>query len=233
MRRFIIFLVGFLSFWSSAQVNTPSWGVEDTIIVISKTTDFGPVHDYIEVFNNSGQDLNMRWICHEPISWPALWITNFTDPPQNNYDDVQDLDSADFVLTNPVSFLNKFIIGVQHQSYAHIDTIVFEVWPLDYPQDRLFLHYVIQIDQGNAWALVDEPDFIQKMYVDKAHQLHLIGNFDQIELNLFALNGQHLLFHQDVSHSGECLVSLEGIKSGCYIVTIQSNGKMLKKRVIF
>ncbi|NRA11554.1 MAG: hypothetical protein HRT57_06340 [Crocinitomicaceae bacterium] len=67
MRQFIILLF-FVPLIGNGQVNNSTWGVADTLITISKNTDYGPVHDYIELFNNSGQDLQMRWVCLEPTS---------------------------------------------------------------------------------------------------------------------------------------------------------------------
>lgn len=201
MRQFLIVVMSLGSLVSFSQVNTATWGVQDTIIVIDKTTDFGPVHDYIEVFNNSGQDLDMRWICHEPVTWPALWETNFTDCSQSNYSDVQDLDSADFLITNPIGFQNKMIIGVQHNSYAHTDTLVFEVFPVDYPQDVLYLHYVIIIAQGSAWASLDSETFPEWYSYDPAsNQITLNGVKDGDLLNVFDMNGK-LLLSENVNNS--------------------------------
>lgn len=189
MKHFFL-LVVFIPFVGIGQINNSSWGVSDTIITISKTTDYGAVHDYIEVFNNSGQDLQMRWMCLEPTSWPALWVTNFTDP-ENNYSDVQHLDSADFILLNPPVWANKLIIGVQHMSFAHTDTVSFKVWPLNFPEDSMTLHYVIVIAQGNAWASINESSIDFKYLYDAQNKtVRFAGNNAIVDVTVYSLTGQ-------------------------------------------
>ena len=189
MKQFFLLLL-FIPFVGIGQINNSSWGVSDTIITITKTTDYGPVHDYIEVFNNSGQDLQMRWVCLEPTSWPALWETNFADT-ESNYSDVQNLDSADFILLNPPLWANKLIIGVQHMSFAQTDTVSFKVWPLNFPEDSLTLHYVIVIAQGNAWASINENSFDFKYLFDEENKtIRLAGNNAIVGVNIYSLTGQ-------------------------------------------
>ncbi|UKN02173.1 T9SS type A sorting domain-containing protein [Paracrocinitomix mangrovi] len=213
-----------LPFTGFTQVNTPTWGIEDTVLIISKTTDFGPVHDYLALTNNSGQDLNMRWICHEPQSWPTLWITDFTDP-SNSFDDVQHLDSSDFVLLNPPEWNNKLIIGVQHQSFAHTDTLKFKVFPVDFPEDTLWLYYIIEVAQGNAWANIEDEDADQILQFNATtNQLSWTSSGLNPKIEIYSLSGQ--LVKQLESNENSLIIS--DLKKGVYIVRYQ-DGKVEEK----
>ncbi|MBD3635883.1 MAG: T9SS type A sorting domain-containing protein [Crocinitomicaceae bacterium] len=209
-----------ISTLSLGQVNNTTWGVDDTILVISKTTDFGPVHDYIEVFNNAGQDLQMRWVYHEPASWPTLWETNFTDL-ENNYYDLQHLDSADFTLLNPPGWSNKLIIGVQHFSFAHTDTIKFKVWPIGFPEDSLWLYYVIEIAQGNAWAgIAEEQQEIDYWLDQSSRQFMFMEDVGTVDISVYDLTGRlvkRVNAFQAISHS---VLDFSGLRNGTYIVDI-------------
>ncbi|MDX2361147.1 MAG: hypothetical protein QNK23_10090 [Crocinitomicaceae bacterium] len=185
---FLLFL--FIPIAGIGQINNSSWGVADTIITIDKTTDFGPVHDYIEIFNNSGQDLQMRWMCLEPISWPTLWVTNFSDT-ENNYTDVQHIDSADFMLMDPPLWNNKLIIGVEHMSFAQTDTVSFKVWPLNFPEDSLTIHYVIIIAQGNSWASINESSIDFKyLFNEQNKTIRFAGSDAIVGVNIYSLTGR-------------------------------------------
>lgn len=221
MKHFI-FLLFFIPLTGISQINNASWGVADTIITISKTTDFGPVHDYIEVFNNSGQDLQMRWKCLEPLSWPALWVTNFEDP-ENNHNDVQNLDSADFTLLNPPGWANKLIIGVQHMSYAHTDTVSFKVWPVNFPEDSITLHYVIIIAQGNAWASIDENSPNIKYLFDAENKtLQLGGVGSNAVVTIYSLTGQLVYSEDKYSLETSGLIDLSDYSNEILLVNVDS-----------
>ena len=154
---FILLSVLLLPFFCTSQINGIYWGVADTNLTIEKNTDFGTVHDYLELFNYSGQDLEMRWIAHFNSSWPSLWAASFADPA-NWHPSIVDLDSADFTITDPIGFQNKLIIGVDHNSQAGTGTIDFKVFPIDHPEDVLWLCYGTIINQGNAFASLKDSD---------------------------------------------------------------------------
>lgn len=218
----ICLIMAFAAMKANAQVTTNTWGVEDTIIVISKTTDFGPVHDYIEVFNYSGQDLNMRWICHEPFTWPTVWETDFTDT-ENNYNDVQHNDSADFTLLNPPGWANKLIIGVQHFSWAHTDTLRFKVWPLDFPEDSLWIKYVIIVAQGDDYFNLEEQNQSFAFSVDDAaNKLSISGDSHEVDVVVYNLSGQ--LVHQVNQYfPGSAPIDLGKLETGIYLVSLRAN----------
>lgn len=187
--KLFIFLISFIPLITISQINNSSWGVSDTIFTITKTTDFSVVHGYIEIFNNSGQDIQMRWKCLETTSWPALWVTNFSDTEVNYYD-VENLDSADFTLLNPPGWDNKLIIGVDHSSYAHTDTVSFKVWPIDTPENAITIHYVIIISQGSAWASINENSSDLKYIVDQENNSLKLKGDGVADIVVYSMTGQ-------------------------------------------
>ena len=215
-----------------SQVNTPTWGVEDTVLTISKTTDFGSVHDYLEIFNNSGQDVDMRWIPMFPDSWPSLWIVNFADPNQN-YPDVSQVDSADFVMLDPIGFANKLIIGVSHQSYAHTDTMRFNVFPVNNREDSLILQYIIIIAQGNAWAGMasDEIDF-NCFYNENESNIQLIGNAGDVKIEMFDLQGKLVKTIPNYHLNGQSSIDVADLKKQLYILKVSDGTKGVKSKKI-
>ena len=221
MKHFI-FLLFFIPLSGISQFNNASWGVSDTLIYLSKTTDFGPVHYYIEVFNNSGQDLQMRWRCLEPVSWPSLWITNFKDT-ENDYSDVQNLDSADFTLLDPPGWANKLIIGVQHQSYAFTDTVSFKVWPLNYPEDSITVHYVFIIAQGDAWASINENTLDLKYLFDEENKtLQLGGTGSNADVKIYSLTGQLIYSNENYKLEKSELIELSNYTNEMLLVHVNS-----------
>lgn len=227
-RIFILFT--FTTFFGFTQISTPTWGVDDTICTITKTTDFGIVHDYIELFNYSGGDLNMRWIIDIPPTWPVEWDANFNDP-SNNYPDVLIVDSADFLITDPIGWDNKLIIGVQHHSFAATSYLRFKVFPVDHPEDSLWLYYNIIINQGEAYFGLEETN-------EPTVNIQLMGselriNSDLEELNymsIYNLNGQ-LIYSQSLSGKSK-EIGLSASWKGIYIIQVRTEtGAIIKKKV--
>lgn len=219
----------------SAQVNTATWGVSDTVIDIVKTTDFGPAHDYIELFNNSNQELQMRWIPKVPQGWPQLWIPNFTDP-DSNYTDVRLVDSADFTLHNPVGWENKLIIGVSHQSYADSQTISFKVFPVNYPEDSLWIHFNVVINQGDAYATINDAHNDLNCYVNQlTEQIIINGDAGLDNFTIYNLNGQAVMQGMLSPSIENKLINCRGLQSGTYILQLKNSSanRVVQRKIVF
>lgn len=230
MVRLYSLLLCFVAFGVKAQISTPTWGVNDTICNISKTTDYGIVHDYIELFNYSGENLDMRWILDIPPSWPSQWDANFADP-SNTYPDVLVEDSAEFVINDPIGFDNKMIIGVQHHSYAYTSYLRFKVFPIEHPEDSLWLYFNTTIAQGAAYFGTNElsNSILFQNHVD---HMNIISNEEEFSgISIFSLEGK-LVFQEKVnSHS--IILNKSDYLSGIYIVNIATiSGKSLKKKIV-
>ena len=220
---------------SISQIDANSWGVSDTNLFISKSTDFGTVHDYLALYNYSGQDLQMRWVKYLDSNWPSWWGLSFTDP-DNYYPDILNIDSADFILPDPVGFSNKLIIGVNHQSYAWYATAHFKVFPVLYPTDTLWLHYNIEIVQGNATAAIDkESNNFTWEFIPSINQVILQGDLINYKsFTLFNLAGQKVISLNISTHSNAHFIHLPNLNAGIYLMQIkdQSDRVIGTKKII-
>lgn len=231
---FTIYLFFSSPFLSLTQVNGTHWGISDTNLNISKTTDFGTVHDYLELFNYSGQDLEMRWVAHFNLNWPSLWVVSFTDPAVW-HPIISDLDSADFMITDPIGWQNKLIIGVAHQSQAGTGTVNFKVFPVDYPEDTLWLHYTTFIDQGNAYAAIDDYSNSRGISIQMSGEKYVsIVNKLNVEstIKVYDLLGK-IVYSSELEMYADQAIDLNFLQSGMYVVSVNnSKGIALAKKKI-
>ena len=102
--------------------------IKDTLITLTKTTDFGTVHWYANIQNEIGVDTTLMWKAEFSTDFPTEWEINFDDQNQN-YVPVQHNDSATFVLYGQ-SFPQKLIIGNDHQGKAGYGIATFYVYPI-------------------------------------------------------------------------------------------------------
>ena len=232
MKKMMSVLIIFLFCLSgNSQINATYWGVADTNLVISKTTDFGTVHDYIELFNYSGQDLDMRWIANYQPDWPSLWTCDFTDPG-GWHQGVQQLDSADFLITDPIGFQNKLIIGVAHFSQAGYGTVDFKVFPVNYPDDFLVLHYSTEITQGNATAGAEAVDSEALISIrnlgDKSFAINQVT--DEAELCIYNISGSKVVTKKITENA---IIRLSDLPTGMYFIQIrQKSGRTITEKII-
>lgn len=220
--KLFIFIFSFIPLTTISQVNNSSWGVSDTIITITKTTDFGVVHDYIEIFNNSGQDLQMRWKCLKTTSWPALWVTNFSDTEVDYYG-VENLDSANFTLLNPPGWDNKLIIGVDHSSYAHSDTVSFKVWPIDTPENAITIHYAIIITESSASTSKNENSNDLEYIVDQESNALKLEGDGRADIVVYSMTGQVVYSEKNYSLSKSEPINLSGYSGELLFINVNTH----------
>ena len=139
---------GFSLIWSMFTI-AQSYSVSDTLKILSKSTDFGILHDFIQIENNSGQDLNMRWIQRFDAGFPSSWIPSIQDP-DNWYNPCDTIDSADFVLKiNPGSG-NKMVIGLDHQNSVGAGVVYYTLFPVSNRSDSTTIAFSINISEGTG-----------------------------------------------------------------------------------
>jgi hypothetical protein len=195
-------------------------GVSDTSITLSKTTDFSAVHDYIELFNTAEEELTMRWICDKAVSWPVEWDLNFTDP-SNDYPLVEDKDSADFTLPYPVGFSNKLIIGLKHYSLAAESSVRFKVFPVEHPEDTLWLTYNFVIEQGDATiGITDDLGAKVPIFQLNNHQLIIKDGPVSSDLVLYNLEGKAIFSATQLTGTS-AEINLSKLPSGIYLAVLK------------
>lgn len=151
MRYILFVIISHISILTIAQ----SFGVSDTLKILSKTTDFGTMHDFIQLENYSGKDLNMRWKQSFSAGFPSNWIPSIQDP-DNWYNPCDTIDSADFVLPDSVSVTDKMVIGLDHQQTVGAGTIYYQLFPIDDPTDTINIAFSINVSQGTGTTAISE-----------------------------------------------------------------------------
>lgn len=207
----------FLPLNASAQINTPTWGVDDSSICIVKSVDFVMVHDYIELFNNSGADQQMRWIRYSDPNWPIQWEAGFTDP-DSFYANVLTEDTAEFIMLDPIEFSNQLIINVDHNNHMDTSYLRFKVYPVAAPEDSLWLKFCIIITAQDA-AVSQFQNELQLVHDPNQQTIFFKGEVNtELTISLFDLNGK-IILRQKISSSLE-LISVSHLVPGIYFAEI-------------
>lgn len=103
---------------------------DDTSALLIKTVDQSPAHWYLEIQTDIAQDTVLRWKS-EFVNIPNEWQISFDD--QTTYHtDVQDGDSADFVLQQGLEFPQKLIIGGTLNNTPGHGIVYFDIYDPDF-----------------------------------------------------------------------------------------------------
>jgi len=114
-----------------------------------KTIDFGTVHGYLEIINDTGDTVSMKWISRRGHTCPPEWNFNFDD--QNVfYGTVHHLDSAAFNMYPTGTFPQKMIIGLTHNGQEATGSIYFTIFPESDRADSTVLEFRFIIRHGSG-----------------------------------------------------------------------------------
>ncbi len=209
----------------NAQINTTTWGVNDTSVCLIKSYEFIMPHGYIQLNNNSGVALPMRWIKEIDPNWPVFWEAGFTDP-DSAYADVLFEDSADFVLPFPDDFNNKLILNVDHNFVIDTSYIRFKVFPIDHPEDSLWLNYCVIIHAPDLSVENENKEF--QIQIDPLNQVLYLDDQIQFEqIKIYDLSGKVIFV--SVNFSG-IQVDLSELITGYYFICIQSDETIITRK---
>ena len=230
MRLFIV--LACFPILSSAQVNTTTWGVDDTTICIVKNTSFFNVHDYILLENFSGSPMNMIWIREDNADWPLQWEVGFTDP-DSFYVDLFNEDTANFTLPYPVEFSNQLILNVDHNNHIDSSYLSFKVYPVDFPEDSLLLTFCVIIHAPDAGNTKLSTDAFQLAFDAVQQELRITGTFDPAtRFILFNCAGEKVTEASILSETTS--ISLDYLQAGIYVAALHSPlGQQRQKIIIY
>ena len=228
MRLFIVLLLFPLA--ASSQVNTTTWGVDDTSICIVKSTDFFQVHDYIAMENFSGSPLSMVWVRHTALDWPVQWEAGFTDP-DSFYTDVLVVDTGFFTLPYPVEFSNQLIIDVDHNNHVDTSYLKFKVYPAAYPEDSLWLTYCIIIHLPDVGFSENESTDFNIEFNAGENLLRIFSSVETAyQIEVVNLAGE-IILSQSLHEKSEA-ISLTQLPTGIYIVRLQSAECSFSQKIV-
>jgi len=213
----------------SAQINTPTWGVDDTSNCTVKSIDFIMVHDYIQLFNNSGSDQQMRWIRYTDPNWPLQWEAGFTDP-DSFYVDVLIEDTAEFIMLDPIEFSNQLIINVDHNNHIDTSYLRFKVYPVATPADSLWLNFCIIITMPDV-SVGEIQNELELIHDPNQQTIYCKGEVNsELTISLFDMNGK-IILEQKISSAFE-LISVSQFQSGIYFAKISGADFQLTQKLV-
>ncbi len=140
-------LLPILFIFSVFSLKAQIYNVPNPYVNINKTTDFGILHEYIQVNNLTSSPFPMRWVATISGCSPN-WDFGLTDP-DSAYATLLNNDSAVFMLSD-TNLNNKLIISVVHNGYIGQCAVNFRIYPLSDSTDFTDIGFSITVTQGTG-----------------------------------------------------------------------------------
>lgn len=201
--------------------------LKDSIIVLSKTLNFENVHWYGEIINLQDTiPADLQWKLETPFGAPLAWECNFDDQTQNS-ENVMDGDSAEFVLLADLEFLQKLIIGVQHNGSIGNAQYIFKISSLAEPEKIKNQVFRVQFEEGTTSNENLATEDIPLRY--DGGKLYIHDEID--ELSIVNSAGQSVL-RVDDAKNGE-IFDLNPSTGGVYFISWYYHGKKQVRKFYF
>ncbi len=209
-----------------------NFGLEHDTIFSSKSVDFFTFYLPNDFYNDSGQDLQLRWVKEAVIenyevgghggqNNTGLWDYSIQDP-QNFYTDGAAVDSADFVLQSEVNTLDKFIVQVYPNDVIGNVFFSFSIYEIGNPDNIIQVHFDYTATASTSSSSFPISDLGINVFpnpVSDALQFEM--NQEQIiDISIYNHLG-HSLIEQRLSTKND-VIDCSGLTNGMYFIqTIQ------------
>jgi len=214
MKNILVFiLLIILSITVKAQI----YSVPNPYVNINKTTDFGVLHEYIQINNLTTQPFPMRWVATIG-GCPTGWLIGIADP-DSSYTTLNTSDSAVFMLSD-TNINNKLIISVTHNGFIGQCTVDFRIYPLSDSTDITLVGFSITVAPGSSTGVnsyIPRKDnvvfpnptngifnikegFKKAMIYNSVGQLLLESTNNKIDISKY-MNGFYFLKLEDASNN--------------------------------
>lgn len=192
-----------------------------TSTTIVKTTAQSPAHWYLEINNNVGVDTTLRWKA-DLSAIPPGWDINMDDQ-NSNHTNLQNGDSADFVLFGGLSVPQKLIIGAATNNIPGTASAFFDIYDPHDTASHVTIEYNFIITQATGFVSVEaDPDLIQ------CDDGHIIFSFHQLTAySIVSAAGQEV-------RSGSVeqgTVDVSGLRQGIYFIYFFSGSRRQVKKI--
>lgn len=192
---------------------------QDTETTLIKTTDQSPAHWYIEIFSNLDEDKTLRWktfFDHIPEEWSITFNDQTT-----NYFEVNDGDSADFILLSDQEFPQKLIIGAMLNNTPGNGTVSFEIYDPGTPASKDTIRFHFIISQGSLG--MEETAFYGQFRLENDVISSVNGN--RADFSVFDETGRELVRKEKVN-----ALDVSGLLNGLFFIHIrQGNDQCFMK----
>ena len=225
-----MFLVGIL--FCEMVFSQPIFTVYEPISTLYKTTDFGTLHNYIQISNLTTQDFPMVWISDfgGTDGCPTKWNISLNDP-DSAYIPLLDGDSSTFILSGSDSLGNKLIIGVDHNGMLGSCLIGFKIYPLNNIADSINVGFDVEVTQGGGSTALKELLKIDenKIYPNPSSgMVYLTDNAKYLQVYDYL---GRLLVKSGLN--GQSLFDLSFLPSGVYLIKVtEVEGKEYSNQII-
>ncbi len=205
---FLLFLTVLCANLTYAQT---TFTVSDTVQNVYKNTTFGTVHGYVQLTNQTQNNLNLRWKLSITGKYPPSWVFSAADP-DTNYNPVFSGDSADFTLDLVSTTTNKIIYGLDHKGEPGSAQMHFYIFDPANPAENVTVHFNLYILDATGI-----PSHLYNDYFEIKNNTIYIKNAKNIKaIRIISLNGA-LIYKEEISENKH--IELPD-KSSIYIIEI-------------
>ncbi len=248
LRSFIILAIGAIGAFSIGQtISAQSFSVEiESIDINGDSSDF-VFYNYIQLFNNTDADLNMRWKRTVLEGFPSQWDFKVID---NNQPYESDVDSADFVLlANPEGILQAINVNFFPNNFDARGTVNIEVINTANPSESILLNFNGITDRNYIPDTTTTPmdtvimSLFENSPISEGIEISQMGNqaifflkcnsHQDLNIQLFSLGGQEIAKEQ-FNNRKEVYWSPNLVDSGFYILSVSNEmGNFINSKKVF
>ncbi len=199
----------------------------DTITYFVKEVDSSstPLHWYLEIFNDLGQDTTLRWKA-DFSTIPVGWTISFDDQT-TFHTSVMHQDSADFTLLAGSTFPQKLIIGNNLNGISGAGSAIFKIYDPNVPEVFQNIEYKFIITEGGKTGIDEEVI---------RDQLKLINNKILFPLEVIGCNFQLITLNGSVLKTGKIdksVIELNNFGNGIYCLVVYHPKMTIAKKISF
>lgn len=214
-------LLFFFLILCSNQIFGQGFDVSDTLRDIHKPINSStPPHDYIQLINNSGQDISIRWKMNTAQTYfPPQWEIGIQDRDAYHFP-VSVTDSADIVLPDTATSIDKIILNVYQNATAGQGVICITLINLDSIDQQMDIYFVIDISGyvGVEEVSVFGPQILQNPVGENLQIINLKGN--RTDYKIISLSGQ-LVGRGVVQDSNAGTIDIGYLPEGVFILQLE------------
>lgn len=206
------------------SANGQNWNC-DTLITIVKNTSHIQIHTYGNLYNNDDEAISLTYTARF-VSIPTAWQL-FLDDPTNEYTEVYDGSSANFLLSSGINPLypEKMIFGMNHNGVSGHGQLIYNIYSLSNPSDSTKMVFDILISPGSPLATED-------LKVDRAFYYSGQGNFHlppKVEsIKIWSISGK-LVAQSETLHDAE-LIKLDIGNNHFILAEIKIGNQIITKK---
>lgn len=211
---------------SGLAISQSSFSVSDTLVIIDKNTSSPVVYDYASIYNDTGEDLEMRWIKRIDMPFNPAWIPAFQDP-STWHNPLAATDSADFLLSTDSLFTNKLIFQIAHNQIVGSGQASFLVFPVNDRSDSVRITYRVLVAEDPLSSADQIHDKNVVVFPNPTHGVFSIKGMDVDRIEVYDAFGKTI--EADLSQTHD----LSHLPTGTYMLRIfGSTGGFTERRLL-